>query len=321
MKNLIEYYRKKSISRLFKTKGFEIAWEKWNPVVTSFLSSPPTASEVLDLGDHLKEIFNTTNEAGRSQASLSGGGANWEALVCYYLNLCLIGRRTVVVKHSKELLPTPISDAISVKYGNFISNTESDLIAITFPDEPEYTTKLDEPSISPILKYKTVSKKPKFDMIETLNTLTARDFDNIEIHIIQCKTNWNDNAQIPMLWDMIYFSKGFNNSVNVGQNNYDITDKITSTPPKFSYSFVTVPTVNVDKIKATSTCVKRVHHLSGGNYWGLPTKSSVANSLKEIFRNNLSTGHKHPLRKTLSNELKKLNSKYSYFNLDLDLDD
>ena len=26
---------------------------------------------------------------------------------------------------------------------------------------------------------------------------------------LQCKTNWNDNAQIPMLWDLIYNAQGF----------------------------------------------------------------------------------------------------------------
>ena len=45
--------------------------------------------------------------------------------------------------------------------------------------------------------------RDKFN-IEVSNYLCARDFDSFEIGVIQCKTNWNDNAQIPMLWDMIY---------------------------------------------------------------------------------------------------------------------
>ena len=95
----------------------------------------------INLGDHLAEIFKTTSQGTRTQADVSGGGKLWEAIVCWYLNLCLIGTRTVVIKHKKDLIPEPIKEAISVKYGNFISNTKADLIAITFPNKEEYLNK------------------------------------------------------------------------------------------------------------------------------------------------------------------------------------
>ena len=62
-----------------------------------------------------------------------------------------------------------------------------------------------------------------------------------EIGIIQCKTNWNDNAQVPMLWDMIYSAGGFRGrNITIGRNGYNIQNA-----QSFTYSFVTVPSINV----------------------------------------------------------------------------
>lgn len=98
---IIEYARKLSIGQLFQAEGFRNAWQTWKEVIKSdYLSDPPTQQEIYNLGDHLREIFKTTGQAGRSQSDVAGGGANWEALVCLYLNLCLIGRRSFVIATS-----------------------------------------------------------------------------------------------------------------------------------------------------------------------------------------------------------------------------
>lgn len=312
-KNIIEYYRKKCIEQLFKANGFETNWKVWKKHINE-LSPKKTPKQILNLGDNLKEIFYTTNRGTREQGDVSGGGASWEALVCWYLNLCLIGRRTVVIKHSKKLLPTPVSDAITVNYSNFVSNTESDLIAITFPDESDYNIDRNEIEILDAdgeeVKL-TSGKKDTYNLLEVLNALCHRDFEKLEIHIIQCKTNWNDNAQIPMLWDMIYSAENFKNNIKVGKNNYSMHEV-----SKFTYSFVTVPTVKLEKIKPTSTCVQRVRNISGGNYWGIESVSNVASSIKEMLGRNLKSGHTDSHLLTLKKELPKLDSKYNYFNLD-----
>tara|TARA_R110000868_G_scaffold8478_5_gene43931 strand:+ start:14402 stop:14587 length:186 start_codon:yes stop_codon:yes gene_type:complete len=41
-----------------------------------------------------------------------------------------------------SLVPKPIQDAITVNYGNFACNTESDITVITFPNLPDYNTDL-----------------------------------------------------------------------------------------------------------------------------------------------------------------------------------
>lgn len=308
--NIVELLREGSINNLFKAAGFSSCFNTWKIRIND-LTPAKTPRQMIDLGDHLSDIFALTKSGGRSQSEVSGGGSAWEALVCWYLNACLIGRRTVVIKHHKDLIPAPVSEAITVNYNNFVSNTESDLIAITFPDKAEYSMDLnainilDENGVTVSLQ-----KGRKYNLNGVMDALCHRDFSELEIHIIQCKTNWNDNAQIPMLWDMIYSANNFRANINVGRNGYSIQDT-----RRFTYSFVTVPTSRIDGIKATSTCVKRVAHISGGNYWGKPTLNNVSNSVKEMLQRNLSTGHNRNHLTTLGSELPKLPNEYKYFNI------
>lgn len=316
--NIIEYARELSIKKLFETNGFSTVWPTWkNKIQTDiFNSAPPTEHLIYSIGDSLRDIFRTTGQAGRSQSDVSGGGANWEALVCWYLNICLIDRRTFVLKHNKDLIPSPIKDAITVNYGNFRSNTESDLIAITFPDKAEYTIDKEQILINDIHGNSVdINKGKNYNFLPILDALVARDFDDLEIHIIQCKTNWNDNAQIPMLWDAVYSANTFRNGISVGTNGYSIHDA-----KRFTYSFVTVPSNQIKKngrltYKNTSTAVLRVLNLSGGNYWGLPSETGVASSIKELLERNLKSGHSNGIISTIRTSMSYLNSTYSYFDI------
>ncbi|MBQ5704790.1 MAG: hypothetical protein IIV49_06845, partial [Alistipes sp.] len=213
-----------------------------------------TPHSILDLGDHLREIFQSTRVAGRDQGELSGGGAAWESLITWYVNLCCIGTRVVAVKKISQV-PTPIKDAITVNYGSFSCTTESDITVIVFPDDEIFT----HANTSFLKRSGTINST-------NLSQTVGRLFRNFEVGIIQCKTNWNDNAQIPMLWDLIYSAGGFGGrQISVGRNNYSIQ----MLGSGFTYSFVTVPSVRLDSFSPTSLSVKRVYNLSGGNYWGL----------------------------------------------------
>lgn len=312
--NLVEEFRESSVNNLFRARVFSKCFVTWAEEINR-LTPAKTPRQIIDLGDHLSDIFALTRTEGRGQGEVSGGGAAWEAFVCWYLNLCLVGRRTVVIKHHKSLIPTPVSDAITVNYSNFVSNTESDLIAITFPNRPEYTAGkntihvLDENGIT----VSTTVRNNRFNLNGVLNALCHRDFTDLEVHIIQCKTNWNDNAQIPMLWDMIYSANNFRTNITVGRNGYSIHDTV-----RYTYSFVTVPTSRMNGITPNSTCVKRVTHITGGNYWGRPTVNNVANSIKEMLQRNLSSGHTRPHLTTLNKQLQNLNTNYHYFRLPCD---
>ena len=313
--NIIEYWREQIVSELFKLNSFKNLWPTWKPQL-QYHMTPFNANNVFNSGDYLYDVFKSPGIKGRGQGDLSSSGTAWESLVCWYLNLNLIGRNTIVVKHKKGFIPEPISDAITVKYGTSISNTESDLIAITFPSDSllsidKDSITLNDATGAPVVLYKTT--RSKYNLKGVIDALANKFFSQLEIHIIQCKTNWNDNAQIPMLWDMVYSAKGFSSSkITVGQ-----AGRLLSYVKRFTYSFVTVPTVEISKIKPTSICVDRVDDLTGGNYWGKPSKSKIADNIKEMLTKNLSTGHVSPILTTLNAEISRsdFSSVYEYFNL------
>jgi hypothetical protein len=315
MANLIEYMRQKSVEKLFGMASFSHNWNNmWQQNITERLGQNFTPRDVLNLGDSLGDIFRSTGVAGRGQDEVSAAGHTWEALVCWYLNICLAGSRVVVFKQSKEMIPEPLRDSMTVLYGNFPSNTEADLIAVTFPNIEEYTSEIENLSDNTLLEENGIqafTNRGRFKFKEILNVLSERDFDNYEINVIQCKTNWNDNAQIPMLWDMIYRAEGFAEQITVGRNGYNINRL-----NRFTYSFVTVPTVRRDIITENSTQVKRVINLSGGNFWGYPTSNNIAQSIKEIINRNYRNGTNHNvLTSTLPTLIAGLNNEYNYFNI------
>lgn len=318
--NIIEYWRKESIKSLFSLKSLQNVWPIWQPEIRKRVPIV-NANNIFNLGDGLYDIFYSSNKKAAGaittvkdeQSEVSTGGTVWEALVCWYLNLCLIGRNTVVIKHSKALIPECISDAITVQYNTNTSNTESDLIALTFPEHGMLSADKDalmlhDSTGAPI---PLRSRAGTYNLKAVIDSISDELFDDIEIHIIQCKTNWNDNAQIPMLWDMVYSAQKFNRSITVGRNGREINRE------KFTYSFVTVSTVRPSKIKSTSVCVKRVENLSGGNYWGRPSVSGVAKNVKEMLQRNLSNGHSNSVMTTLRNETGRSDfaTTYDYFRL------
>jgi hypothetical protein len=296
--NAVEQLRKVVVTELLSLGTMKKVWPIWKPHFQKITNGKsPSAKELQVIGNELYNIFKTTS-SGRDQSDVSGGGAAWEALICWYLNLCLLGSNTVVIKSKKANIPPSISHAISVNYGNFASNTESDLLAITFPDDPTL-------SVAFTGKHS--------ELMELLSTVIESKFIETELGIIQCKTNWNDNAQIPMLWDLIYASSGFSTNARVGSNGFSHT-KLS----KFTYSFVTVPTVKPEKFKPTSTSVMRVKNLSGGNYWGLPSQKGIASNIFNIIQNNFSTSHSsypNGWHKDISNEISKMLKNQNYFML------
>ena len=316
--NICEYIREESVKSLFNMSTFNSCWDVWRTDIESKLdiSDPST---IFNLGDELSNIFKSTSNGGRqgsssgedTQGLLSAGGACWEGLICWYLNLCLIGTRTVVIKHSKKLIPTPVAHAITVSYDNFKSTTESDLVAITFPNEPMFTCNLEQLDNYLPTNISVFKRGGSFNYNKVIDKLTELHFNKLNMCVIQCKTNWNDNAQIPMLWDMIYSGNSFSRGITVGNEGYSIK------PSTFSYAFVTVPTNNT-QYKPSSTSVKRVRNLSGGNYWGKETVNDVAKSIKEIITCNFANGIcGGSIRESISQNLNSINTIYSYFNITL----
>lgn len=304
-----EYFRKLSTETLFSTRTLQTCWPTWEASINEILGKDFNETDIINLGDHLSDIFKSTSSDGRGQGDLSAGGTAWESLVCWYINLCTIGSRTVAIR-KMSLVPKPIKDAITVNYGNFACNTESDITVITFPDFPDFTNDLNDLSVENNGIAIETFKRNRFNF-EITDYLCGRDFDHFEIGVIQCKTNWNDNAQIPMLWDMIYSANGFRGrNITIGREGFNI-----HAATNFTYSFVTVPSNQRANYKNDSVAVKRVTNLSGGNYWGKATEPNVARSLKEIFTNNFQSGYPNNIRTEIRNAIPKLSNDLAYFRI------
>lgn len=265
MPDMIEEARRTVVKELFgKTRSgikpttFKAMWDnKWKAAISNVLLSGTFPESAIKLGSMLSGIFSSTGIDGRKQSSLSGGGAAWESLVAWYANLCLAGSTAIVFKKHSHL-PSPIRDALNVSYMGVDSNKEADLVAVTFP--------------SP------------FEEMENrhlgLNELSRKAFGSISVSVIQCKTNWNDNSQIPMLWNLLYqtLMVARVDGVRLGRNGFSLSGL-----KSFSYAFVTVPTNDAGKISPTSLPARRLQNLTGGNYWGRESRKGVARSAFEMF--------------------------------------
>lgn len=295
--SISEVLRRQAVSEVLNVKGVAACFPIWKNSYQSIAGVQPTAKSLVDsLGKNLGPVFKTTGSQGRAQKDLSGGGAAWEGLICWYLNLCLIGTRTVVVKKSVHL-PSPVRDSLTLSYGATQTNTESDLVAVTFPDDPVLDSFNDS--------YRGIKKAE-------LDQYISDAMGQIEVCVIQCKTNWNDNAQIPMLWDLVYSAKGFTISgVSIGRHGHSI-----HTLRRFAYAFVTLPSNDLAKYGPSKMPVLRLSRLSGGNYWGFDRRPGVAGAVSDIFARNFSSSIQtlgKPWLNHLNQELKSLNTTYSYF--------
>ena len=288
--NSLHPFKIQYLRQLAQVQSFSSSWDVWSPIIKEYLGASPSAQKVFDLGDNLSEIFRENAAAGRGQGSLSGGGTAWECLISWYLNLVFWSTPICAVRQNKSFVPKVINDAVTVTISNNQTNTESDILIFSLPDEHELTG----------------------TELQQINDHLGERLNHVSLVNLQCKTNWNDNAQVPMLWDMIYNSESKLPHVNVGING--VTPQSVG---KFSYAFVTVPSNKVEKIKPSSVCVLRVKNLTGGNYWGRQTKSDVASSIKELFTRNFASFFAGGVVNKIKSEMEN-NPDYIHQFLDLD---
>lgn len=287
MKSVIQY-KKKYLKYLASIPSFKENWSAWNPDIVSLIGKK-TGIEIFNLGDHLSDIIQLTKSAGRSQSGVSGAGAAWECLVTWYLNFIFYDTPVLVLKQNKKFVPDVISNCIAISISNHVANTESDVLIFNIPD----------------------SKLFKGTNVADLNDHLTPRINKVDLTILQCKTNWNDNAQIPMLWDIIYNSQSKLPHVSVGVQGVN-----PNSTKNFKYSFVTIPTNKINKIKSTSTCVLRVKDLTGGNFWGRKSSKGIASSIKELPSRHSSSSFSGGI----PNHLQKTIKKYpDYINNFLDL--
>lgn len=294
---LVENLRKLSIEKLFSVPTFKKYWPKWQNEIRILLGKNYSADNILNISDSLRNIVTSTSTRGRGQSELAGIGAGWECLVTWYLNLCLVNTRAVVFKFYKNIIPVPIKEALTINFSGENYLSESDLIGFVLPNNSNYLSKISNDNIT---------------LINLFNEFASKNFKDFEVSVIQCKTNWNDSAQIPFLWNLLYKLGGVSQeNVRIGINN-----RATNALKRFDYSFVTMPSnKNLDTYKSGGLQVERVKNLSGGNYWGTKTKNGVASSLKEMIgKSFISAFDKKDIRDNINDFLKE-ETQISYFKI------
>ena len=301
--NIVEAIRAESLAHQLGKLG--ATWPERRKVLLDPLRGNPGPSprELLGVGDKLSEAFLLPSFANqRGQSELSGGGSTWEALVSFYLNLCYAGTSAVAL--SGRFVPACLKDALRVTYLNNPAsklNADIDILLVSCP---------------PATKVHGTGNVTK-----TFAKLVEAHFDQTSIVLIQTKTNWNDSAQVPMLWNMVYGlaadGKLPTGSYTVGAGAFHPLQLAS-----FTYAFVTVPTQkNLASFKPTSMAVARVSSMSGGAYWGRPTKPGVISSITEFFNFNYGrSGNLLPapseMGQGVSAELKERNGRISLSALD-----
>ena len=263
--NIIETYRSAVVGRLMSTPSFHVAWPTMRDSLLSRLPTAQalTAQDLFDLGDHISDAFRAVG-GDRGQSALTRAGTNWESLVSWYLNVCLCGTNAVAFKGYKRLIPDSIDSALTVNYGNRSLRSETDLL-IVYVDGDQLQRGVADTS----------------QAIDEYRTIVTSHFQSTSVINVQCKTNWNDIAQIPMLWNLVYSPNFSHPTVTIGRGVYHIRNL-----RAFKYAFVTVPSQELSKFSPTCLPVLRVNTLSGGAYWGRPTVNRICSSIKEIFVNN-----------------------------------
>jgi hypothetical protein len=273
----IDEFRIRVLSKAASVQSFAKSWQIWKPKIDGYLSDGASGQSIFDFGNHLSEVFLSNQVGGRGQSELSGGGTAWECLVEWYLNFVFWGTPIIAARRNKNHIPTVLLNALSVTISNNSTNSESDIIVFSVPNTGAL---------------RSVS-------LDDVNELISSNTRHADLSVVQCKTNWNDNSQIPMLWDLIYNSSGANRIPNV---SVGINGVSPHSFRMFSYAFMTVPTVK-KPMKADGVAVLRVKNLTGGNYWGRHSSPSVASSINEYFGRNFATYFSGGIPSHINNQL------------------
>jgi len=279
----VDKFRNRILGKLSEIPSLRDSWGQFSEKIDSVIPNQPNANQIFLLGEHLSAIFQSNSISGRDQSQLSGGGAAWECLITWYLNLVFWGTDVIATRQNRNFVPPVINESLSVTIANHQTNTESDIVIYSIPD----TQNLDDLSLNDI------------------DDLIRSNIRIVDLAVVQCKTNWNDNAQIPMLWDLIYNSTNFRiPNVFVGINGVS-----PSSFRNFTYSFVTVPTTTRTRFTPSNLAVLRVNNLTGGNYWGKTTHQGVALCINNFFGRNFVNHFNGGVQTHITNQI-NLDSNY-----------
>ena len=256
MKNIIEY-KESYLKEMTKLKAFADNWPEWRKSIKNLINEESWGEDAFKLGDKLSKVFLSTN-SGRGQSAVNRSGKGLECLITWYLNLIFLDTNIIALRANKKNVPECILDCLTVTIDNNQGTSELDVLVFSIPE----------------------SKKLKGSTLEELNEHLRSRIDQVNLVVLQCKTNWEETAISPLFYDLLY-----NNNIKDKVDYLDVG--INGLNPqsfnKFKYGFVTVPT-REEIPKPDRKKVRIVKNLSGGNYWGKPSIDDVASSFKEFAK-------------------------------------
>lgn len=195
--NLIEKIRQQQMKKILSLPSFQKDWVLREDFLATKMGDF-SKRKVVNLSDYLGDCFRTRSvPAGSSSIAAtssravsnrlnSGSGDIWESIVTWYLNICLYGTNAVAVR-GKEFCPKPIKDSISILHDSSVLHSEPDVMIICSKELND----LEE-------------EKSWIKSVTKINEVVEKDFKKVCVINIQAKTNWNENAQYGMLWNMLY---------------------------------------------------------------------------------------------------------------------
>jgi hypothetical protein len=172
----------------------------------------PTRREILEIGDNLSAAFRLQKlQNVRNQAAVSSAGTAWVDLVAIYLNIVLAGTNAIALP--RRFVPKCLNAALKVTYRGNAAALESDIdLMVVYGPEAH---PLPPPP----------RRRPK--LADQFSSYCEEHYANLSVTLFQLKTNWNDTAQVPMLWNMIYniTARGQmpENGFSVGSGTYHLS--------------------------------------------------------------------------------------------------
>jgi hypothetical protein len=259
----LDVFRCQSLHRFTALKGAQALWQgSYAPEIKQLLGPSPQGQDVLRLGEHLSAIF-------RSGASTPKGGPSastaWEMLGVMYMNMVLHGTQFICATNVSANIPESIRRSMDLVVQGGRTNGGGGVVTFSVPE----STRWDRTS-----------------HLKAMEQSIGNDPEQVQVAVVEFRTRFSDNAQIPMLWDWLYT---LIKPEDIIEQGYRVGSRGLSPMSfgNFSYSFVTVPTNTTAPVTADALPAVRLSTLSGGAYWGKPTLDGVAMSCAEFFTTSL----------------------------------
>jgi hypothetical protein len=251
--------------------SFSADWPARRAFLHSRIGGPTssTARDLVGLGAYLGEAHRAPAVPGRGQADVSRSGAAWHGLVTYYLNLVFAGTDAVAV--TAPFCPSSVKDSMKVSYGGTSVRGDLDVVLLVLPG----ASTRPEPTAADV-DVRRRRAKGQYQL------LFNGSFNTAYVALLALKTNWNDAVQSVMLWNLLYTLRAAGGTLppglSIGSGGFSL-DQLAG----FSNAFITVPTNNLSNYTATSMSVQRMRAMSGGYYWGYPTRPGVCSNIAEFL--------------------------------------